>query len=383
MPTVSYFLATTRDPIDDRHPLWNQPLPISRRGDASVGANSFVGESISYGDYFSAVARFCSESGWKRVLQAAIHKREQPLTIESIERVSIFLVKHGAFYHPARVEVTVAGRKRSLVVNVAISRIGKKALVREARALAHLNEHRPFGWLPTVYATADAHPPMFLGDWFDGFHEFHLTRRNASDALRIVVWDGAATPRLLSDNQAAALYRNMAMILTACYDPITTYQIFPWHHAAGDFVVRLNGDKASVKLITVRNYTPLAAPSPGPADENELLENLLLFFLHLSVRIRLDRLDGVSEMGWAPESCLGPSIEGFFQGLDLTARLSGFPETFPQLFKRFAGAWRTDDLLSLVDPLVESVFDRRSEEHRVIETNLEAHLKTVVRLLNN
>jgi hypothetical protein len=37
------------------------------------------------------------------------------------------------------------------------------------------------------------------------------------------------------------------MILTACYDPISSRQIFPWHHAAGDFVVRVERERVGVR----------------------------------------------------------------------------------------------------------------------------------------
>lgn len=380
MPTVSYFLASIRHPIDDKHLLWNQPLPTSRYGSAAAERCAPEDENLSYANYFSAVTRFCAESGWKRVLLAAADRLEKPLAVDDLGPVSIFLEKHGAFYHPARIEVTAAGQRLCLVANVAVSRLGKEALFRETKALAHLNEHRPFGWFPTVYAVTDENPPMFLGDWFDGFHEFHLTREKEIGEPRLVIWDGAVPPRLLSEKQAAALYRTMAMILTACYDPVTTCQIFPWHHAAGDFVVRIKGEKVSAKLITVRNYAPLTNAS-GPEDENGLLETVLLFFLHLSVRIRLDRLDGVSEVVWAPDSCLAPTIDGFFQGLDLTARLSGFPETFPRIFKRFAELWRYGDLLPMARQVVETVFDRHSEERHVIESNLTNHVAAASRLL--
>ena len=155
---------------------------------------------------------------------------------------------------------------------------------------------------------------MFLGDWFDGFHEFHLTRRPDREDPAIIVWDGASAPCLLSETQAADLYRNMAMILTACYDPISACQIFPWHHAAGDFVVRVEADGVSVRLITVRDYVPMSGCTAEPDDERSLLDALVVFFIHLSVRMRLDRLDGVSEVAWASDRCLAPMVDGFFLG---------------------------------------------------------------------
>jgi hypothetical protein len=382
MPTISYFLATSHHPIDARHPLWNQPLPTSRRAGATAESAALEAPPLSYGRYFSAVSRFCSQTGWKNVLRAATDKLKQPLTVEDIEHLSIYLVKHGAFYHPARVEARVAGKRLALVVNVATARFGKQALIHETRALAHLNEHRPFGWLPVIYARTDETPPMFLGDWFEGFHEFHWTRLNGIAGLDMVVWDGSDEPCLLSAKQTAALYRKMTMILTACYDPVTTCQIFPWHHAAGDFVVRLEGDSLSVKLITVRNFAPLAQSFSGPADESELLEALLIFFLHLSVRMRLDRRDGVSEVVWAPDRCLAATIDGFFQGLDLTARLTGFPDGFPRFFEHYVRTRPSAGLHALADQILSAVYDPRGEEYRAIERHLDAHIEGVRRTLN-
>ncbi|PID40433.1 MAG: hypothetical protein CR984_03240 [Proteobacteria bacterium] len=383
MPTPSFFLATDRSPIDDTHPLWNQPLPTSRSGHATAETVTDEANLVSYGDYFFAVVRFCSHAGWKRVLLAAADKMEPPPTVESIGDVSIFLEKHGAFYHPARIEMVVGGQRLSLVVNVAISRIGKRVLLQETKALEHLGEARPFGWFPTVYATEKEPVAMYLGDWFEGFHEFHLTRRNGGREPGLVIWDGAAVPHLLSEHHTMALYRNMAMILTACYDPFSTCQIFPWHHAAGDFVVRLEAEKTAVRLITVRNYAPLIESSAGIAGENEILEALLLFFLHLSVRMRLDRLDGVSEVVWALDTCLAPTIDGFFQGLDLTARMSGLPKIFPEIFNGYVRAKGDEALRAMAIHLVETVFDRRSEEHQVIKTHLESHLSSIIHLMSN
>jgi hypothetical protein len=222
---------------------------------------------------------------------------------------------------------------------------------------------------------------MFLGDWFDGFHEFHLTSTNGEIEPGIVVWDGQAAPCLLSEKQEAALYRNMAMILTACYDPVTTHQIFPWHHAAGDFVVRLEKERTAVKLITVRDYRPMNRSGATPTNEDEMLNMLQAFFLHLTLRMRLDRIDGVSEVAWAPDRCLTPVIEGFFQGLDLTARLNGFPEAFPRFFGQYLKQQCEADLRDRTEKITKSVFDRHSEERRVIEANLTHHAGTVSRLL--
>jgi hypothetical protein len=178
------------------------------------------------------------------------------------------------------------------------------------------------------------------------------------------------------------LYRNAAMILSACYDPITASQIFPWHHAAGDFVVRVEGEGASVRLITVRDYIPMTGTADEPDNEREILEALVVFFIHLSIRMRLDRLDGVKEVVWAPDGCLDPMIDGFFQGLDLTARINGFPEDFPETFRHYISRHPASDLLATARRITETVFAKRSEERRVITGNLTAHMQMIDRRLS-
>jgi hypothetical protein len=215
---------------------------------------------------------------------------------------------------------------------------------------------------------------MFMGDWFDGYHEFHLTRSSETDGLWLMVWDGADVPRLLSDEQSVALYQKAAMILSACYDPITAHQIFPWHHAAGDFVVRVETNTVDVKLITVRDYVPVFATASEPVDERTLLDNLAAFFIHLTIEMRLDRLDGVSSMVWAPTACLTPVIDGFFKGLDLTRRLSGFPDGFAHLFQGYFNHQGQAWLMGMATRVVQTVFGRQIEAKRVVDRQLERHL---------
>nr|HID58790.1 hypothetical protein [Desulfobacterales bacterium] len=49
-------------------------------------------------------------------------------------------------------------------------------------------------------------------------------------------------------------------------------------------------------------------------DINPLIA-IIFFFLDLTVRMRLDRLDGAGATAWADGSVLHPVVEGFFEGL--------------------------------------------------------------------
>ncbi|MFO7715460.1 hypothetical protein [Desulfosarcina sp.] len=381
MPIVNFCLSTTRHPIDENHSLWHCPLPINR-----LPANGATGpidaNAVTYGRYFSAIARFCADAGWNVVLRAAARKLAQPVLQKDLGRLTVFLEKHGAFYHPARIQVAIKDQTLCFVVNVAVSDHGRQALQREVRALTHLSRQRPFDWFPRIYGCSSTEPPMFLGDWFDNFHEFHLTRRPDSADLAMVVWDGAVAPVLLTDKQVANLYRNATMILAACYEPITACQIFPWHHAAGDFVVKVEGERVTVKLITVRDYVPLSGLAAEPEDERALLDTLLLFFIHLSVCMRLDRIDGVGAVAWAPDHCLVPMLDGFFQGLDLTARMSGFPELFSEIVREYFNRHALPDLLALAKRVTAAVFNARSEEYRVVDSHLLHHISGICRILS-
>jgi hypothetical protein len=386
MPTVSYFLSTTADPIDGHHPLWYCPLPDKR---SSATEKPGVGSpgSISYSQYFSVVSRFCETDGWAVILKASSRKLQCPIIEADIIRLSIFLVKHGAFYHPARLVVDVADQRLSFVINVAVSDEGRRTLPREIKTLEQLNDRRPFGWLPDVYGSACLELPtgqtlqMFLGDWFDGFHEFHLTDAPRVEEPTIFVWDGARSPLLLSDLQTAALYLNAAMILTTCYDPITSHHIFPWHHAAGDFVVRVEDGQVAVRLITARDYVPLAPSLLETATEKDLLDALVLFFITLTLRMRLDRLDGVGKLVWAPDRCLSPVVDGFFRGLDLTARASGFPDAFPDMFRHYLNRHRLTDLQDRARESTQTIYANQHGEREIISHHLDDHLTELYRLI--
>jgi hypothetical protein len=381
MPTLRFYLSTIADPIDSGHALWRQPLP-DRRMPASLRPAPPRASRATYGDYFSAVVRFCASDGWALIRQAAARQTARRIELAELGDIAVFLEKHGAFYHPARLRVKIGDQMLSLVVNVAVSADGRRTLPGEVKTLERLGEQRPFGWLPRVYGYQTAEIPMFLGDWFDDFHEFHLTRQAGGESA-VVVWDGAAAPRLLSKDQAADLYRQAAMILTACYDPVSTCQIFPWHHAAGDFVVRIDGQGVTVRLISARDYRPLAAPASEIDSERAVLDALAMFLILLSLRMRLDRVDGVGPVAWAPDACLAPMIDGFFQGLDLAARISGFPEGFPDLFRRYIGLREKADWQTTARRLTDAVFDRRTEERRVVDAHLDGHIRDLRRLLTN
>ncbi len=344
----------------------------------------------TYKDYFESAARFLSADRFSRVRKAVadiVGKNENSI---KISRIDIFLVKHGAFYHPSRVRVQTHQGVFSFVLNIAVSENGKQIIEREYQALLHLNEALPIKGVPQVFAMGRAAGEsgrdfcMFLGQWFDGFHEFHPTTDPKNDLKsekqRIMVWDGNKTPLYLSEQQEAALYQNCAMILAAYYNPVTFQQIFPWHHGAGDFIVRPEKNSVSVKLITVRGYEAAMAGKSTPT-EKDIIEALMIFLIQVSFKMRLDRFDGVGDIAWAKDALVKPAMDGFFQGLDIAATATGFPQGFSDHFRSLLSGVEPDHWLDLARHIVTPLITSNPDEIRVIQKYLKAHVHTLSSLL--
>ena len=370
-------------PGDER---WRSPLPLSRQ--AFLSLKEPAGENtcpVRYGDYFSAVERFLRRDEG-RSLMSALSARDGSVAAGDIESIHVFLEKHGAYYHPARVEISLKGRRTSLVLNVAVAPPGRHILDREYRLLQALGKRPGGDCLPAVYArgqeTAEEGQTlsMFLGEWFEGFHEFHLTPGAPEAGLELGVWDPRVGLTRLPAEAQTEVYRQAARILTAFFDPATTCRIFPWSHAAGDFVVRSGSNGPAVKLITVRNYVPMM--EPPPEDSAAILEALLIFFLDLGVRMRLDRIDGVGSVAWAGTTAVAGTLEGFFQGLaeqPPLAALRGAP--LAEIFWDYLTAWPGDDLYAYAQSLMAQL-PRRAPETPLVEKHLGSHLEAVFGILH-
>ena len=148
MPAITCYLNTSTEPIGSDHPLWNQPLPENRDGNRADRRGG-----VTYRGYFDAIIRFCRADDWSLILRAAAHRLGHTIDRSDLTDVSIFLAKHGAFYHPARLKVNIGDQPLTFVVNVAVSAAGNATLSREVATLMLLNNRCPFDWLPEVYGS--------------------------------------------------------------------------------------------------------------------------------------------------------------------------------------------------------------------------------------
>ena len=322
--------------------------------------------SLTVRDYFDAVLHFIlislPETGYAG----------------APERVIIRSEKHGALYHVASAEVDVGESPVKFAVSSALTHRGKACLNGEETLLRDLNARIHPSYLPnplfkTEISAGGISLSMLLSEWFEDYHEWHLGS-DRSHAVRI--WDRTRGHRFASEQETFDLFREMSKILTHYYDPEDSRQIRPWHHAAGDFAVRTGGGVTSVRLTTARGYEPLFTEALAPVIA------LVYFFLDLSTRMRLDRIEGIGEVVWADDFCIRPVVEGFLDAFRIRADRAGKPPGNPECAIELLRTFTPEEMVSLFRPLLQ-VYEREDAGYfPVIRANLVDHaaaLRDVIR----
>jgi hypothetical protein len=375
-PEIQFFLPSPNGhvPLDDS--TSHVPLRLTRQGVMLPGDLT-----LNYGQYFKGIADVIANNGYASLVQATARQLGRNIFLSDIDRILIYAEKHGSDYHPARIEVVLAGAIATFAMNVAVTERGKDRLGPEYEVLQGLNKKYDFHYLPRAYFHGKAlRPalPMFLADWFEGYHEFHLSVDRKNGSQRVILWDTDRGNVYLSDAQVREIYRQASMILTLYYDVETFEQIFPWHHAAGDFVVRVDGKSVDVKLITARQYASMF----GCCDGVSAHEALLFLLLNLSLRMRLDRLDGVGPVAWADEGCVDATIEGFTEGVRIKMQQEYISERFLKEFIIHIRTLAEKDLLDRVEALVGAC-DQSASDILVIKNHLREHTLKLATILKS
>ena len=341
-----------------------------------TGPQSAEGESeLLYGPYLGAVHYLLLRNNCQKILEALAHRLGRLVMFEEVDGIEIRTEKHGAFYHVARADLSVSGQIVSFAVNVAVSDTARAQLERDFNFLRGLTKQYNYKFLPQVYFKGagiyrEPGKPrrwlhMFVAEWFRDYHEFHLHRDQADGSSRMLLWDLGRGSRYLSERQCVTLYRLGAKILTFYYNWNNFKQIYPWHHAAGDFVLREKGDTVDLRLVTVRNYT--AVVDFTTSKKAGKLFALILFFLHLTIQMRIDRLDGVGDVVWAEDYCLEGTVAGFFEGLTsgATKARKGIPPAAEIL--DILRSFENEEWLSLLEEWTETYKPSGEELTLVLE----------------
>jgi len=351
----------------------------------SPGESVDTSSNIRYRDYFRAIERVVIDH-WSDIV-GVVTEAAMPRPANTRE-VWIVGEKHGSDYHPARVAVVCSDRTYSFVMNVALTARGMARNRREFDVLRLLSARPGRRYVPKVYFFANqdvesvAGMPiassMFLGEWLEDYHEFHLSLGPADGTYDTILWDGGKEPSILPPDIAWEVFRQTAFILTWYYDHTTFSEVYPWHHAAGDFVVRVKDGGVSVKLISVRQYEPrIVVPTSAAVDP---LNATLAFFANLTLRNRLDRLHGVGEVVLAGQDCVEATVRGFFDALKAKATDELCSSELPDRFAGLAGALSPADWTEVFRDVVDS-YDPRAPDVPVIMESLAEHIFQVYRLV--
>jgi len=176
-PQFKYFLSDATNSVQKNSEIWSIPLPATRKQPQRV-----TGISVTYGDYFSAVHSFLEQNRFEILIFAFSKSINRQIIPEEIKEIRVCLVKHGEFYHPSLIEAVLNKHSCKFVVNVAISATGRDCIEREYNCLKRLGNDFSFSSIPEVYGYGEVcvkeggHTiSMFLGQWFEGFNEFHIS----------------------------------------------------------------------------------------------------------------------------------------------------------------------------------------------------------------
>jgi len=375
-----FFISGEEKEVSPGSCLWEIPLSGENKGFCfdRLSEEPAQDPAITVGDYYTAACQFLSGNDFLILKTGLAAVLDKAVLTDQIRRIIVSLEKHGAFYHPLKVQVALSDNSTCyFVLNGAVSRPGLNLIEKEYQLLASLNKTHLKHYLPPVFGvdvikTDTGRVGFFLGEWFDGYKEFHVTRDKSKS--QVVIWESDGRCHYISQTKALPIYHEISRILTYYYDIETFEQIFPWHHAAGDFVVKKEDDKVHVRLITVRGYSSLTEfGAQGEDSKIYILPSLLIFFLTLTLRIRLDRLNGTGKTMLLGEKIVTAAVEGFFIGLDEKTPAYDYGNLkmiFIEFFKQFD--------VKQVAELLENILATGSfapSELLVIQENLESHGK--------
>ncbi|HIJ36943.1 MAG TPA: hypothetical protein HPP59_06685 [Deltaproteobacteria bacterium] len=337
--------------------------------------------SLTLKDYFDAARTFVLKDQGKPLEGVLRDKLGLQPCFEDIEKIRIRSEKHGVLYHLISLEIFLQGPPVKFSVSTAISEKGKEWLNREFAVLNRLHRRYHFPYLPRPYFSGEVPChleksketlTMMLSEWFEGYHEWHFSKDPDVGDHKICIWDTLHGNRFTSQEQSFSILRQISRILTLYYEPEKFYQIYPWHHAAGDFIIKIIEDRVDVKLTTARKYESFM--EVFSTEKANPVIAILYYFMNLTIRIRLDRLDGVGEIYWAEDFSVTAATTGFFDAVNRMAMAGRLPVDHGKVLLFLFKSFDLDELKKLFDSLLLLYHQDDPVEFETIRGNLKNHV---------
>ena len=339
---------------------------------------------LTLGDYFDTIRNCILEDRGALLKEAFKSASDHKFNVEEIQKIQIRSEKHGILYHLASVEVFTTKSPVKFTLSTAISQKGRECILQEHDILHRLNRQTQFSLLPRTFGirkmlcrTASGKTEemvMLAAQWFEDYHEWHVTTDPLDLRQKIEIWDLKRGTRYASSGEAALIIEECSKIMACYYDFKNCNHIGAWHHAAGDFIVKCpQGHNPEVKLTTVRNYAPMMAAFTGKDADPTIA--FIYFFLDTTIRMRMDRLDGVGEMVWLDDFAVTATVKGLFEGLRLQeVKEDGAKRIQGDGLLSLLQSFDTSELAQVFQPLLDHHTTQDSDGMDLINVHIADHI---------
>jgi hypothetical protein len=338
---------------------------------------------MTLGDYFLVIRDLILRDDGQSLTTLLCRLWKRNVAMAEVDTITIRYEKYGTLYHISSAEIVTGAQRMRLTVSAAVTDESKEALDREFDLLQRLSARAGLPYLPQVYCkhkvqirTSEGSETllMTLSEWFENYHEWHFSRDEAGRE-RTIVWDMESGYRFMSEQETCEIISQAATILTSYYDTKTYHRIFPWHHGAGDFVVKTASGAVDVRLVTARGYEPIALQEQNP--EIDPVRALILFFLETILKMRLDKYEGMGESTWADASAVEAATDGFFRALRIReSEGDGLTVKVDQLIKQMKGL-SEDELRILLHSRMGHYRSHDPSDYTVVMKHVDDHARDV------
>jgi len=361
----------------------------SPAGDVSVDtetlARPFIAEPLQYhpfmvlGDFFDAVRDFVLSKEGQPLTTVLSRSWGRKVHLNDIDTIVIRYEKYGTLYQIASVDIIAGDKNVKFAISAALTPSARKNIEIEYNLISALNMNTGLPYLPRVFFMDTQRiekdgrietMALSLAEWFEGYHEWHYYR-DMEGRNRIAIWDMGGGNRFVSDQEAYEIVREASKILALYYDVGTGKRIIPWHHGAGDFATNVDSGKVDVKLVTVRGYEPFF--SFDAHDASHPLKGLLLFFLEVTTKMRMDKREGVGYTTWADSAFVKAAVEGFFQAIKIRGSRGEMGSINVEDFIALIKALTRNEIGKLIQSQLDEYLARDTSDHLVLTEHLEEH----------
>lgn len=343
---------------------------------------------MALGDFFHVIRLFLLDRAGPVLTALLSRSWGRDVTIADIDSLIIRYEKYGTLYQIVSAEVLSGKLRAKFAVSAALTDMARESMTTEYNLILYMRTKTELPYLPRLFCinTLDVEKDnqvetvvLTLGEWFEGYHEWHFSKDDAGKD-RIVLWDMGAGNRPVSDEVANRIIREAAKILTLYYDVDTQERIIPWHHGAGDFVVKTEDDHIEVRLVTIRGYEPILAPDTASLDT---FRALLLFFVELVTKMRMDKNEGMGDTTWAEATFASAAVDGFMEALNIKEPKGACGNLKVEDFVTALRALTHGEIEEIINFQLDDYKSRDPSDYEVVRAHLKENANDIVSTLKN